>query len=159
MTGEVYVALFYVEHPLLESPIRLSTDWTERLSDDPEIYGTRSTWMTEDPEADPFYFVVASTDLPSDIDDTPASGNIVLDNIDPEIARLLRSFTDRATIHMAVVLAETPDMVEAEYRDMSILSADITSGEVVISFSREDVELEYYPCDRMTKDRFPGLHR
>lgn len=158
-TDEIYVALFYIEHELLDEPIRLSTDNTERLSDDPLTYGTRSTWMGTNPAIDPFLFVLVSAVVPSDLEDAPASGTFVLENVDNDIAKLMRSFTSLATIHMAVVLASSPNLIEAEFRDMKITSADIDAGEVTIEFSREDIEEEKYPSGRMTKDRFPGLHR
>lgn len=158
-TAEIYVALFYITHASLDAPVRLSTDNTERLTNEPLMYGTRSTWMGSNPATEPFLFVLASTVLPSDLDDAPAAGNIILENVDNDIAKLLRGYTDLATIHMAIVLADTPNVVEAEYRDLKIMSHDINAGEVTLSFSREDIEDEYYPRDRMTKDRFPGLHR
>ncbi|MCF1492503.1 hypothetical protein GOZ83_05285 [Agrobacterium vitis] len=154
MTDEVYVALFYITHPDLDEPVRLSTDNTERLSDEPLMYGTRSTWMES---TEPFYFVLASTILPSDLDDAPTSGNLVLENVDNDIAKVLRSFTTLATIHMAVVLASSPDYVEIEYRNMQIVSADLTAGEVTLSFSRQDIEEEKSPGGRMTRSQFPGL--
>jgi len=158
-TAEIYVALFYIDHPQLDAPIRLSTDNTERLSDDPLMYGTRSTWMNSKPQKEPFLFVLASAVIPSDLEDAPAAGSFILENVDNEIAKLLRSFTNLATLHLAIVLASSPNLVEAEFRDMKITSADIDAGEVTIEFSREDIEDEKYPNGRMTKDRFPGLHR
>lgn len=52
-SAEIEVALFTIEHPLLPAPIRLSTDNTERLTDDPPTYGTRSTWRGANPVTDP----------------------------------------------------------------------------------------------------------
>ncbi len=158
-TDEVYVALFYITHPDLPEPIRLSTDNTVRLSEEPLIYGTRSTWRGSNPATQPFYFVLASTLLPSDLEDTPPAGTIIIENIDNEIARVLRSFNDLATIAMAVVLADSPNLIEAQWSDLNIISADIDAGEVMVSFSREDITEEYFPSGRMTRDRFPGLHR
>ncbi|WP_428429549.1 hypothetical protein [Pararhizobium sp.] len=158
-TEEIYAALFFIDHSSLAKPIRLSTDNTERLSSDPLYYGTRSTWMTGNPIADPFLWIVASTLLPSDMDDAPAAATIIIENVDNEIAKLLRSFTDLATMHIAVVLASSPNMIEVEYRDLKIVSHDLNPGEVTLQVSRQDVEEEDYPVDRMTKDKFPGLHR
>jgi len=158
-TDELYVALFHIEHPMLDAPVRLSTDPGERLSVDPLMYGTRSTWMGSNPVTEPFLFVLVSTMLPSDIDDAPASGSLILENVDNDVAKLLRSFTDLATVSIAVVLASSPNLIEAEYTDLLLTSADITAGEVTLQFSREDIEEEYYPTGRMTRDRFPGLHR
>lgn len=158
-TGEIEVALFLIEHPLLAEPVRLSTDPTSRLSTEPLAYGTRSTWMGSDPLTEPFLFVLASAELPSDQADTPTAAAIVLENVTNEIAHVLRSFTDRATVHMAVVLASSPDLVEAEFRGLKIISAEGDAGEVTLSISRAPIEDETVPVDRFTKDRFPGLHR
>ncbi len=121
------------------------------------MYGTRSSWMGSNPITEPFLFVLASTVLPSDLDDAPAAGNIILENVDNDIAKLLRSYTDLATIHMAVVLASSPNLVEVEYRDMKIISASLDAGEITLEFSREDVEDERSPGGRMTRSAFPCL--
>jgi hypothetical protein len=158
-TAEIYVVLVHIEHPMLDNPVLLSTDPTERLQDEPLMYGTRSTWLGANPVTEPFLFVLASTVLPSDIDDAPAEANIVLENVDNDIAKLLRSFTDLATVSMAVVLASSPNLIENEFHGLKLTSANINAGEVTLNVSREDVEEEYFPGGRMTKNRFPGLHR
>ncbi|SCB18550.1 hypothetical protein [Rhizobium lusitanum] len=158
-TSEIYVALVRIEHSSLDNPVLLSTDPTERLQDEPLMYGTRSTWMGVNPVTDPFLFVLASTVLPSDIDDAPAEANIVLENVDNDIAKLLRSFTDLATVSIAVVLASSPNLIEAEFRNLKLMTAQIDAGEVTLTISRESIEDEKLPSGRMTKNRFPGLHR
>jgi hypothetical protein len=156
-TAEVEVALFIIEHATLDAPIRLSTDPTERLSVEPLAYGTRSTWGGSNPATEPFQFILAATELPGDIEDAPASAVIVLENVDMRIAEQLRSFTDRPVVHMAVVYASSPNLVEVEYRDLRMISADGDAGEVRIGLSRAPIEDETVPMDRFTKDRFPGL--
>jgi hypothetical protein len=148
-TSEVEVALFMITHPELAKPIRLSTDPTERVTADPLMYGTRSAWMDSNPSTQPFLFVLASAQLPSDLEDAPAAATIVLENVD----------TERPTVHMAVVLASSPDLVELEYRGLRIIGAEGNAGEVSLSLSRAPIEDETVPMDRFTKDRFPGLFR
>lgn len=157
-SGEIYVVLFWIDHPDLAEPIRLSTDNTERLSSEPLYYGTRSTWRGADPATQPFLWVIASAMVPSDLEDAPAAGSVALEVLDREMVRLVLSFTTPATIHLAVVLADSPDLIEAEWTDMQILSADIDAGEILLSYSREEVENEFFPSGRMSRDRFPGLH-
>ena len=157
--GDIEVALFVFEHSFLPEPIRLSTDPTERLSADPIMYGTRSSWMGANPVTDPYLFVLASAEVPGDMEDAPASATLVLENVDNEIAAVLRSFVDYATVHMAVVLAGSPDLVEVEYRDLKLVSADGDAGEVRIAIGRRPIEDERVPMDRFTKDRFPGIYR
>lgn len=155
---EIEMALIYIEHPQLDKPIRLSTDNTERLSNDPLYYGTRSKWRGSNPVTEPFLWVIASAILPGDAEDAPASAQIALENLDSEMVELVRSFTDPAIVSIAVVLASSPDVIETEYRGLQLTSADINASEIVLSLSREDVELEPFPAGRMTRLNFPGVH-
>lgn len=157
-SAEIETALILVEHPQLAAPIRLSTDNTERLSDDPLMYGTRSTWRGADPLTEPYLWVIASAVLPGDAEDAPASAQIALANLDSEMVELLRSFSDPAAISLAVVLAGSPDVIEAEWTGLQLMAADITTDEIVLSISRDEVELEPFPPGRMTRLNFPGLH-
>lgn len=156
-SDDIEVVLIEIAHPDLDEPILLSTDNDERLSDEPLYYGTRSTWRS-DRKRD-YLWIVASTLLPSDLDDAPASAMIILENLDRRMAEIVRSFTDPATVHLAVILASSPDLVEAEYTDLLLTSAVINAGEITLSISREEIESEYMPGGRMTAQTFPGLHR
>ena len=158
-TAEIEIALFIIEHTDLPKPIRLSTDNAVRISDDPYVLGTRSTWRGSNPLTEPFLWVIASAILPGDAEDAPATAQIVLENLDSEMVELLKSFTDPATIHMAGVLASSPDDIEVEQLDLQIVSADVTAGEITLQISREDMDLEPCPPGRFTRMRFPGLHR
>jgi len=158
-SAEIEVVLLMVEHPALTAPIRLSTDNADRISTEPLIYGTRSTWMGSNPLTEPFRWILASAQVPSDLEDAPAAATIVLEAVTNEIATLLRSFGNRATVHMAVVLASSPDLIELEYRDLRLISAEGDAGEVSLSLSREPIEEERFPWLRFTKERFPGVHR
>ncbi|MCX2697077.1 hypothetical protein [Ochrobactrum chromiisoli] len=157
-SAEIEAALIYIEHPQLEKPIRLSTDNTERLSSDPLYYGTRSKWRGSNPVTEPFLWVIASAILPGDAEDAPASAQIALENLDSEMVELVRSFSDPATVSIAVVMASSPDVIEAEFHDLQLTAADITASEIVLSLSREDIELEPFPAGRMTRLNFPGVH-
>ena len=158
-SAEIEVALFIIDHPDLNEPIRLSTDNTERLSDDPLMYGTRSSWRGSNPQTQPFLWVIASAVLPGEAEDAPATASIVLENLDSEMVELLTSFTDPATIQMAGVLASSPNDIEVEQLDLQIVSAEVTAGEITLQISREDMDLEPCPPGRFTRMRFPGLHR
>ncbi|TNF16836.1 MAG: hypothetical protein EP320_00825 [Rhodobacteraceae bacterium] len=158
-SDEVEVVLIEISHPSLPALIRLSTDNTERLSEDPLIYGTRSTWRGADPATEPFQWILAEAVVPGDQDDAPASAQLVLDNLDAQITEVLRSYTDLATVNLAVVLADTPDVIEAEFLDLKLVSAEGTDASVTLTLSREEIELEHFPAGRMIRTKFPGLHR
>jgi len=71
----------------------------------------------------------------------------------------MRSFTDRPTVHLAVVMASTPDLMEVEYRGMVMTGASGNANEITLEISRAPIEEESVPMDRFTKDRFPGMFR
>lgn len=156
---EVEVVLFMIEHAELEEgPIRLSTDDTEELSNDPYLMGTRSDWRGSDPETQPFLWTIASAIVPSDLDDASSSGSVVLENLDSRMVKLIRSVSTPPTVHVAVVLASSPSNIEAEWHDFLITDANVSAGEITLRFSREDVENEAFPPGKMTRNYFPGLH-
>lgn len=158
-SDEVEIVLLQFEHSALAEPIRVSTDPTMRLATDPLMYGTRSSWMDADPLTEPFLFVLASAELPGDQEDAPPAAQIVLENVDNRIAEQLRSVVRRATVHMAVVLASSPDLPEVEYRNLKLMTAEGDASEITLQISRQPIEEEVVPMDRFTRDRFPGLHR
>ncbi len=156
---EIEVVLFYITHPELSSPIRLSTDNKDELSLDPYIRGTRSTWMGSNPVTEGFAHIIAEAVLPSDMDDAPAAGQIALALVDQALVTAVRAVSTVPTVHIAVVLASSPNLIEYEVRDLDIVSHDIGADEVVLTFSRADIENDPCPAGRMTKDSFPGLHK
>lgn len=155
---DIEVVLFEVTHPDMSDTIRLSTDNTERVSVDPLMFGTRSTWRGADPATEPFLFILADAKLPDESEDAPAEAQIVLMALDAKYAELLRSFLTPATVNMAVVLASSPDEIEAEFLGLQLTVSDIADDEITLTLSREEIELEHYPPGRMTRSRFPGLH-
>ena len=158
-TTEVEVVLIRIEHPLLDAPVLFSTDPTEELSLEPLMYGTRSAWMDANPLTQPFLFILAEAEIPGDLEDAPASSTIVLQNVDNDIATVLRSFTSRPTVHMAVVMAASPDTIEMEFRGMVMVGAEGNAGEVSMEVTRVPIEDESVPKDRFSKERFPGIFR
>jgi len=159
VSAEIEVVLIEVTHPDLEAPIRLSTDNTERLTEEPLVYGTRSSWRGANPATDPYLWIVASAVLPDDADDAPAQAQIVLENLDARMVEVLRSYVGQATVAMAVVEAGTPDVIEAEWQDLRLTNAEGTASEITLSLSRDEIELEHFPSGRMTRQKFPGLWR
>lgn len=162
-TDELEVVLVVITHPLIPAPVRLSSDTgTERLSDEPPTYGTVSTWHPEDPEDETesqFLFIMMGAQVPDETDTDPASGQLVLEILDSDIAKILTSTIEQATVHMAIVLASSPTIIEHEFLGMKLVSADGDSGQVALSFSRDPIENESYPTARTTKERFPGMHQ
>ncbi len=152
------VVLLEIDHAEFDAPLRLSTDPTERLSSDPLRYGTRSTWRGADPLAEPFSYIIASLELPGDEEDVPAGARIILDLFDHSVVSLLRSVSTRATAHLAVVMASSPDLIEQEWTGLQVMSAAYGQA-IEVPLSRRPIEEEAAPMDIIGRDRFPGLFR
>lgn len=156
-SDEVEVVLITITHEALSMPLRLTTDPTERLTDDPLVYGTRSTWGGADPLTDPYLFILASAVVPGEAEDAPATGQIVLDVLDARMAEVLRSITSPALFSMAVVMASSPDHVEQQWIDLMLVSVEGDAGAITLNISREEIEQNLFPAGRMTRRFFPGL--
>lgn len=152
------VVLFYITHPDLLDPVKLSTDPTTRLSIEPLRYGTKSDWLAEQyGDTTPFYFVLLNTQLPDDKEDTPAAASVTLEMLDNEFTELFRSTQKRATVHMAVVMSNTPNLIEVEWRDLKMVSAEGDNSSITLQITMEPITAEPWPYGRQTRYRFPGL--
>jgi hypothetical protein len=157
-SGDVEVVLIRITHPDMDEVVRLSTDPTVRIDGaDPVVYGTLSTWMTGD--GSPFLFCLVSAVTPDDKDDSPPQAALMFDNVDQDIGAVLRGFVTPATCDMAVVLAATPNRVEAEWQGFQIMSAGGDAGTISLTISQESIAAEPWPAGRMTRQRFPGLFK
>ena len=187
-TAEVEVILVVIEHPDLEGGVlRLSSDPTVRISLEPLMYGTISTWRQEvglpllteedvvvltdedivvgvdegqgEDAGSSYLFVMMDALVPDEKDDAPAQASLILENLDSGVSEVMTSTSVMAVCHIAIVLASSPNLVEAEWSELKLESADIDSGQVVMRLTTESVYDEPYPAPRMTKERLPGLHR
>jgi len=150
----VETVLVMITHPDLDVPVRISTDSTERISADPLTYGTRSTWQTAD--GSPFYFCMIDALLPDDKDKGTPQARLVFSAIDNDFAAALRGTLTPATVDLAVVWSNSPDLVEQEYRGFLLVSASGDASAVTLTVTLEPITNEPWPAGRMTQGQFPG---
>ncbi|MBN9243374.1 MAG: hypothetical protein J0I98_11320 [Mesorhizobium sp.] len=166
-SDDVDVFLVILDHPdLVDGPLRISSDLAVRLSAEPLTYGTLSRFGNDDLPAGPekvtpkrFYYTGMLVIPPDDEEDTEPTSRLVLDVLDSDIVGVLTSTTVPAKARIAVVKASTPDLVELETSGLQLKNTSGDWGQIVLQFSMEDLYDEPFPAVRMTKERFPGLHR
>jgi len=155
--------LMEITHPALDAPLRLSTDMTERLSDDPLLYGSRSTWRGADPLTQPFHFIAADFEWPGDMEDDGPQGRVIFSQVHSTLLAALRSFTTPATCQMALMYADRLDEdPEDVMLDMMVRSGagDLGAAPTVeVLFAPRPIWVERFPAARMTQYEFPGLYR
>jgi hypothetical protein len=140
-TGEVFLLLLTIAHPQLAEPIRV-------VNNNEDVVSGGVTFQR-------FPFELA---LPPETEEAPPTVSLRIANADRQIVQAVRALAgDAMTVDVSVVLASSPDTIEAgPYRfTLRDVSYDAAIVEGTLRF--EDVLNEPYPADSFTPARFPGL--
>jgi hypothetical protein len=148
-TGEAYLLLLTITHASLATPIRVVNDHANLVS-------RGATYV-----AYPF-----EIDLPDDAPGEAPRVRLRIDNIgvpdsaDPLARRVsdyIRAIDSPFTAALEVVLASTPDLVEAGPFTLTAQRAEYDAQIVSAELAFEDVLNEPYPGDSFTPASHPGL--
>lgn len=151
-TEDFLVTLLTFTHDELDAPVRLTSDQSERITEDPLLYGTIS-------RGDTFLWVPMSVIFPGDDDQSAPEFRLVIDAVDREIFAVIRASRKPATCKIELVLSTDLDSVEQSFDGFKTVSAPYDEGQVTVSLSQETFWGEPWPAGRMTPKTFPGLHR
>lgn len=139
-TGEAFLVLLTIEHSSLASPIRVTSDSVNTVSNG-------NTFV-------PFPFEIL---LPNDPEDAVPTSRLRICNVSREITVALRTIPDAPTVKIQLVLASSPDTIEVEYSQFTLKSATYDASIVEGTLSGEDFLVEPYPSGSMNPEEFPGL--
>lgn len=166
-TDDVPITLVTISHEdIIDGPIRLSSDptmaidtaqipWAGHFADldpDEQPRGTVSNGET-------YAFLFMSIRHPDDQENEAARGSLTIENIGTGMGEVLRSVQTQAGVTLALVMSSAPDDMDEFYTGLTIQSATYAADSVTIEFGRQSYVAEPWPSARMTKGRFPGLHR
>lgn len=139
-TDQVYVVLLLIDHADLDDPIMVCNN------SDTVVHGG------ENYLAYPFEIT-----LPADSDENPPQATLTIDNVDRVLVNAVRTLTGPATVTIKVVLAASPDTVEAGPYVMNLRNVSWNALTLSGALAAEDVLNEPYPGEFMTPELFPGL--
>ena len=141
-TGEVFLICITISHPTLAVPYLLVNDYNP-------LQRTAGTFQ-------PFAFDVS---LPNEQDDKLPQVQMTIDNIDNEILQAIRNIPgQRPAVMLEVVLASSPNTVEAGPFDFSILSINYSDATIQGTIGFEDDLLNTaFPADTYTPTNSKGL--
>ena len=149
-TDEDGVSLVTIRHPQLADPIRFSSHATDCLALDPLRYGTVSRGVV-------FDYIEHQITLPEDADGTSPAFEIQVSNIGRETVALLQSTLEPALVTVELVSRTQPDVVEIEWPDFDLVSADYDEETVKLGLAIDAMATEPYPCDSVVPSGFRGL--
>ena len=139
-TVEVFLLLLTLDHPDLAEPIRVVNNL--------EPITSRGHSFIAYP------FEIA---LPDEDPDTVARVTLRIDNVDREIVRSLRSITSPLSVGLEVVMAASPDTVEAGPFNMTLAAAEYDALTVTGELAFEDVLNEPFPGHSYVPGEYPGI--
>ena len=149
-TGEVAIYLLTITHPDAAGPLRLSSDPTERVSDVPLSYKTVS-------RSNDYVFVPMAIQWPDETDMAAPRAAIRIAGANRVATELVREFNTPAKMIIETVLASAPDTVEFATPELDIISARLTSGDIILDVALNSMEQEPYPAHNFHPSSNPGL--
>lgn len=155
-TAIVPVILATFNNQNLTEPVRVSSDATELLSDDPEVLGTTS-------RKNEFLYIAMSVLIPDDKDDAPQGAQVVIENVSADIIAQFRSAVGDITVDFELVfsrgVAGDTDFVEEIWPNLRVVSVNYDEKQIVTQCMDDLLTSEPQPSQRMTRSRFPALFR
>ena len=139
-TGEAFIVLVTIDHDDIVESIRVCSNATD-------IVSRGDTFL-----ACPFEFT-----LPDDSDERISAGSITIDNVSSLIAKGIRLLTTPPTVKLEVVLASSPDSVEASFENFELIDVQYDANTIKGNLSIQSFMTEPYPGGIQGPANFPGL--
>lgn len=139
-TGEVFLSLLTIDHDDLDAPIRLCNNGADVTS-----------------RGDLYVAFPFQHQLPTDSDGEVPRAEIAICNVTTEITRQLDVLQSPPTVALEIVLASSPDTVEAGPWNFTLKGVDYDQLTIQASLGFENVLSEPFPAPRFTPTSFPGL--
>lgn len=133
---------------------RLSSDSTQRITEDPLAYGTISSASGSQQT---YLFFPFKITLPQDEAESPPTLKIQIDNITGEIGWWLRQSTTKPTLDVLVVSSGALNTVVASFPDFEMTGFSGGSMQIQATMSLPSLEQEPFPFGTFNITNFPGL--
>ena len=132
-TDKVWIILLQMEATGLSAPIRVANDTMDLV----------------------YIGYPFEIELPPESADRPMVARLRIDNTERLIVGEVRSISEPPTVHLKVVLADQPDVIELEYAGMRLRNVTWDMGQITGDLVYEDILSEPI-SEQMTPARFPG---
>lgn len=134
-----WLVLLTIDHPDLSSPLRITTDAVNTISN-----------------GNTFLPYPVQIQLPDDIEGRTPQAQLVVDNTTKEIIAALRSLSSPATVTIQIVRSEDTDIVEREWSGLEWRNSTYDASAITGNLTIEDISREEFPYVSFD-GRFNGL--
>lgn len=97
--------------------------------------------------------------LPDDLENRAPRATLTIDAVDATILRAIEDLPDAPHVLMEIVLAQTPDTVEAAFPDFRLSHIRYSAQKIEGVLTLEDFTAEPYPSQMFTPGLFPAIFR
>lgn len=140
-TGEAPVILITIDHASLGTPIRVA-------GYDVDIVSNGDTYVA-------FPFEIT---LPTDLEEGAPRAKLSIDNIDRSIVIAIRTASGLPpTCTMQIVLASTPNTVEASFPSFTMRNVSYSAETVEAELVLDALTSEPFPAGKFRQGAFPGI--
>src|SRR5512134_816854 len=123
-----WLLLLTITHPTMPTPIRLSSDAVDTISNGQTF------------QHFPFDLI-----LPDDVEGRAPQAQLRIDNTSQEIVAILRGLTTPPSLTIQIVRSATPNVVEREWIGLEWRASTIDAGFITGRLSVEDMATEEFP--------------
>lgn len=139
-TDQVFLMLLTIDHDDLSSPIRVVNNY-ENITSGGDVY-----------VGYPFVF-----SLPDEDEETLSQVELVISNVDRLLVNSVRSINSPLSVVLEVILADTPDTIEAGPLNMTMRDVKYDALRLTGTCNFQDILNEAYPNGLYIPSDYPGL--
>lgn len=150
-SAEVPIFLLTITHPTLTAPVLLSTDPTERFSDEPLKYRTVSRGLD-------FLYAGVDVSIPDEQDKSPPASKLTIANIARDLIPLARSVSTPPSVKIETVLASDLDVVEMIWPALDMSNLTYNAPQLVFDLTMDALATEPFPSGTYSPADFPALY-
>jgi hypothetical protein len=141
-TDEVWLALVEITHDDLVTPIRVVNNTEDITSNGNTFVG--------------YPFDIVLTD---DVDDSPPTASIEIDNVDRDILDTIRTITTAPDVKIQIILASQPDTIELEIDGMQLVNVEADATTIQGNLQFTNILDQKFPQFSFVPSLFPALFK
>lgn len=149
---DTLIVLLTITGTGIATPIRLADGYTQRISEtaDDVVYGVVS-------RSNNYIFLPIRISLPTEEQEAAPRAQITITDVTRYLTPVIRSISSPPTVLLELVLASTPNTVEASFPGLLMAGISYNKDQVTAELTVQSLTIEPFPAHTFTPSAFPGL--